>query len=74
MLTFENDDLRELLRERQGVEATHLDFQPFPSCQERVRASARRIRESALLPESFAVHAFVYDVSTGRIDNAEGDE
>lgn len=72
MLTFENDELRELLRERQGVEATHLDFQPFPSCSERVRASARRIRESALLPESFEVHAFVYDVATGRIEGADG--
>jgi carbonic anhydrase len=71
MLTFQNEDIRELLRERQGVDATHVDFQPFPSCKERVQASARRIRESALLPENFGVHAFVYDVATGRIENAE---
>ena len=36
MLTFQNDDIRELLRERQGVDATHVDFQPFPSCKDRV--------------------------------------
>ena len=70
MLTFSNDELRDSLRERQGVDSTHLDFQPFPDCNERVRASARRIRESALLPDSFAVHAFVYDVSTGQIQDA----
>jgi carbonic anhydrase len=71
MVTFQNEDLRNLLRERQGVDATHIDFQPFPSCSARVQASARRIRESQLLPEDFQVHAFVYDVATGRIENAE---
>ena len=71
MLTFQNEDIRELLRERQGVDATHVDFQPFPSCSARVQASARRIRESQLLPDSFTVHAFVYDVATGRLENAE---
>jgi carbonic anhydrase len=68
MLTFSNDDLRTTLRDRQGIEATHLDFQPFGNCAERVSASARRIRESGLLPEDFAVHGFVYDVSSGRLD------
>ena len=68
MLTFSNDDLRTTLRDRQGVEAAHLDFQPFGNCAERVAASARRVRESGLLPEDFAVHAFVYDVSSGRIE------
>jgi carbonic anhydrase len=71
MLTFQNDDVRELLRERQGVDATHIDFQPFPSCSARVQASARRIRESQLLPDDFEVHAYVYDVATGRIEDAE---
>jgi len=70
MLTFSNDDIRALLRERQGVDPTHIDFQPFPDCGERVGASARRIRESGLLPQSFAVHAFVYDVSTGELEEA----
>ena len=70
MLTFSNDELRESLRERQGVDSTHIDFQPFPDCGERVRASARRIRESGLLPDDFAVHAFVYDVLTGQLQEA----
>lgn len=68
MLTFTNDDLRTSLAERQGVDATHLDFQPFGDCGERVLASARRIRESGLLPETYSVHAFMYDVESGRID------
>jgi carbonic anhydrase len=71
MLTFSNDELRDSLRERQGVDSTHLDFQPFSNCGERVLASARRIRESGLLPESFEVHPFVYNVATGRLDPVE---
>ena len=68
MLTFSNDDLRETLRERQGRDVSHLDFQPFPECGERVAASVRRIRESGLLPESFGVHGFLYHVDTGRLE------
>jgi len=71
MLTFSNDDLRTTLKDRQGIEAAHLDFQPFGNCSERVSASARRIRESGLLPEDYAVHAYVYNVSSGRLDPVE---
>ncbi len=68
MLTFSNDDLRTTLRERQSLETAHLDFQPFPDVAARVAASVRRIRESGLLPAGYALHPFVYDVATGRID------
>ena len=68
MLTFSNDDLRETLRERQGLDASHLDFQPFPDCGERVAASVRRVRESGLLPETFEVRGFLYHVETGRLE------
>lgn len=71
MLTFSNDELRSSLRERQGVDASHLDFQPFPDCSARVAASVRRIRESGLLPESYVAHAFLYDVATGRLERVE---
>ena len=66
MLTFSNDDLRELLRERQGVDSTHIDFQPFPDVGERVRRASRRIRESGLLPDDFAVR-----VRLRRLDGAD---
>ncbi len=68
MLTFSNDDLRSTLRERQGVDATHVDFQPFEDAAERVAASVRRIRETGLLPESYLVHGFIYEVESGRLD------
>ena len=68
MLTFSNDDLRGTLRDRQGVDVSHVDFQPFPDCADRVRASARRIRESGLLPDDYDVHAFLYHVESGKLE------
>jgi carbonic anhydrase len=68
MLTFSNEDLRSKLSQERGVDATHVDFQPFPDVADRVRSSVRRLQESPLLPDDFAVKGFVYDVSTGRID------
>jgi carbonic anhydrase len=68
METFSNDDLRQKLREERGVEAEHVDFQPFPEVRDRVRASVRRLRQEPLLPEDYGVTGFVYDVETGRLE------
>lgn len=71
MLTFSNDELRGRLRDERGVDASHLDFQPFSDVTERVRASVRRLRESALLPASYGLRGFVYDVSSGRLHEVD---
>jgi carbonic anhydrase len=63
MLTFTNDDLHERL----GPEAESVDFLPFPDLDESVRASARKIEASPLLPDSFGVTGFVYEVETGKL-------
>jgi carbonic anhydrase len=67
MLTFTNEQLRQRLRDERGVDAEHLDFQPFPDVDERVRASVRRLRETPLLPEDYGVRGFVYEVESGRV-------
>ena len=71
MLTFNNDQIRGMLRDELGAEAAHVDFQPFPDVADRVAASVRRIRESNLVPDDYPVTGFVYDVKTGRIDEVE---
>jgi len=68
MLTFDNDQLRDQLRQQRGVDASHIDFQPFPDVLERVEASVRRLRESQLLPTDYGARGFVYDVRTGRLE------
>jgi len=67
MLTFANDELRARLREEAGADAGGIDFFPFSDLDERVRASVRAIRESPLLPDSFAASGFVYAVRSGRL-------
>jgi carbonic anhydrase len=66
MATFTNDTLQRKL-EGFGVDAAGVDFLPFADVEQNVRDGVRAIAESPLLPESFAVHGFVYDVATGRI-------
>ena len=64
MLTFTNDDIHEKL----GPDSEHVDFLPFPDAAARVRESVAAIEESPLLPDSFAVTGFVYDVETGPLE------
>jgi carbonic anhydrase len=57
-----NDELRSAAGAGEDV-----DFLPFANLDESVRGSVRRIRESELLPESFAASGYVYDVRSGRL-------
>lgn len=52
---------------RAVIGADGVDFLPFADLEESVRASVRRIRESTLLPDSFAASGYVYEVSTGKL-------
>jgi carbonic anhydrase len=67
MVTFDNATVHGLLRDRQGVDATEIDFLPFPDVASRVVESVARVRESGLLPDDYELHPFVYDVSSGRL-------
>ena len=42
-----------------------------PRVAARVAASVRRTRESGLLPDDYALYAFVYDVATWRLEPVE---
>jgi len=55
------------LQQQLGPAAEGMDFLGFSDLDETVRGSVRRIRESPLLPDSFAATGFVYDVRTGRL-------
>jgi carbonic anhydrase len=66
MTRFSNPELRDRLR-RQGIDAGDMDFLPFSYVDSQVVDSVKRLRDSRLLPSSFAVHGFVYEVKTGRL-------
>ena len=60
MLTFKDEELQDRLD-------TDVEFHAFPDVEENVRSGVRKIRESSLLPDSFAARGFVYDVKTGEL-------
>jgi carbonic anhydrase len=63
MLTFQNEDLHEKL----GPDSHEIDFHPFPDVEARVRESVDRVESSPLLPPSFTVTGYVYDVRSGEL-------
>jgi carbonic anhydrase len=63
MLTFRDEELRAKL----GPASDDLDFHAFPDVEARVRESVDRVAESPLLPDSFTVTGFVYDVRSGEL-------
>jgi carbonic anhydrase len=70
MVSFTNDELYAQL-EGEGVDARWLDFLPFKEIEASVAASVRRLRETPLLPEGYAVEGLVLDVATGRLEPVE---
>jgi carbonic anhydrase len=68
MLTFTNDALRDKLASEAGADASGIDFLPFPDVAARVAESVRLIKETPLLPDSFAARGFVYHVESGRLE------
>ena len=67
MLTFTNDDLRKKLADERGVDASNIDFLPFPDLEQSVRDDVATINASPLLPDGIEVTGWVYDVKTGKI-------
>jgi carbonic anhydrase len=60
MLTFTDEELQDRLD-------TDTEFHAFPDLEQNVRSGVRKIRDSSLLPDSFEVRGFVYDVKSGEL-------
>ena len=71
MLTFSNDELRSILKEKTGVDADHIDFLPFSDLAQSVRDDVKHIQDSPLIPDGIQVRGFVYDVKTGKLSDIE---
>lgn len=74
MLTFENDDMIERLRETLGVDASGWDFMSFSDLEASVKEDVRIIEGSSLIPNDVVVRGAIYDVETGTLTEvAQGD-
>ncbi|MCH8920942.1 MAG: carbonic anhydrase [Chloroflexi bacterium] len=67
MLTFTNEQIREMLRQDLNTDASGIDFLPFSDLEESVRQDVQTIRSSPLIPNDITVSGFVFDVKTGRL-------
>jgi carbonic anhydrase len=67
MLTFSNEQLRDRLQRKLGVDASGVDFLPFSNLEESVREDVQSIRSSPLIPNEIRVSGFVYEVRTGKL-------
>ena len=67
MLTFQDEQLRQQLKNATGQETSHLHFHAFADLEENLRAQLRRIRENPFLPRDTDLHGFIYDVRTGKL-------
>ena len=67
MLTFDNPTMHGICQERLGVDASDIDFLPFPDLEQSVRDDIEIVRSSPLIPDDIAVTGFIYDVKTGRV-------
>ena len=67
MVTFTNEQLREMLKRDTGADASSIDFLPFSDLEAGVREDVNTVRSSPLIPADIPVSGFVYDVRTGRL-------
>ncbi|HWO93941.1 MAG TPA: carbonic anhydrase [Dehalococcoidia bacterium] len=66
MLTFSNEQARDLVATTTGADPSDIDFLPFSDLDESVRRDIAKVRESPFI-HGETVRGFVYDVRTGQL-------
>lgn len=67
MLTFENQQLVDKIREELGADASVIDFLPFADLEESVLEDVETLRQSELIPDDVSIAGAIYEVETGRL-------
>ncbi|HVW35192.1 MAG TPA: carbonic anhydrase [Acidimicrobiia bacterium] len=67
MTTATDDDVRALVSERRGVDASGVEFLTIADQTATVQADVALLRASPLLPPDLAVAGFIYDIRSGRL-------
>ena len=70
MLRFTDDELLRSLHNETGIRPTWA-VETFADTEEDLRMSMRRVRTSRFIPYTDQVRGFMYDVTTGRLDEVE---
>jgi carbonic anhydrase len=67
MLTFKDDDLKAKIQDEVGIRP-QFALEAFDDVEDDVEQSIARIKASPFVPNKTSVRGFVYDVSSGRLD------
>ncbi|WP_433507902.1 beta-class carbonic anhydrase [Pseudonocardia halophobica] len=67
MLTFTDDDFTKALQDDTGI-TPQWSAEAFPDLDDDVRRSVARIRANPFVPRKDSVRGFVFDVSTGKLN------
>ena len=70
MLTFSDDAVKADIERETGVRPPFA-LEAFPDLEDDVRQSIRRIGNSPFIPHKDSVRGFVYDVTTGRLNEVQ---
>ena len=74
MLTFSNDDIRGILKERLDADASDIDFLPFPELTQSVIDDINIVKNSKYINPGTPIVGFIYDVYTGKLAVVGTDE
>ncbi len=69
MLTFQNKDVHARLKDKLGVDASGVDFLPFPDLRQSVENQVKAVRASKLIPQDIPVHGLIYHVESGELEH-----
>jgi carbonic anhydrase len=70
MVTFSDDAVKAQIKEDTGIRPP-FSLEAFPDAADDVRQSIARVKASPFIPHRDNVRGFVYDVSTGRLNEVE---
>lgn len=68
MVTFKDQDLQNKLAEKYKLNASDINFHTFANVEDNVREQIKQIKSNPFLSEIASVTGFVYDVSSGKIN------
>ena len=70
MVTFSDDAVKAQIKEDTGIRPP-FSLEAFPDAADDVRQSIARVKASPFIPHRDNVRGFVYDVSTGRLNEVQ---
>lgn len=68
MLTFQEDAVRQQLREKFGADAAGLALMPFSDLHANDREQVRKIRECPFIPKEYPIFGTIYHVESGELE------